>query len=772
MAPSSIFFNGKLISVPGSYSAIDASGLESVGLGANGIVAVLGTAEGGKPVTAMSEPKDFLRVNKPEKGRELFRSGDLREVMDMLFAPGKDPEILGGAVQVVPMKCNPATQSVATLANAQGNALSLTSRDYGAFTEQINVSVATGTNQGKLLTIKFEDVTESVDDLGGDDIFTLQYSGGANGYTTMVAEVESGGSVKSTGTKTTLGKDGEIGVQMVANSIVEVVSSAAGDTTQTATVYGLSAAGAAQQEKITLTGTTAHAGTLVFSKVYGIRLSAVAVGTVTVRPSPGGTAILVVTIGQLVRGATILDYGFVNNTTVTLVADGATTKTAIIAGKNVAGADQVEKFVLTGAVAVVGAANWSKIDTLAVVDVEAARTLTMTAVSARANVLVQTTAQKAADYYNAKQEIIAGPLTRGFIFTLLTGETSFLLSNLDRTVSGSPQDIKDPADGNFKADLYAIVEWINANSQYVSAVASTGASGGAPSNTAQPTFLTGGIEGTALASHYQAALNLLKKTRVNSIVVMTGDPAVHASLDAHCAYMGGVGRSERDGFVGLMNAGLTDVPSKTEAKTQIMDLNTRHIRACAQAVERYNTAGERAEFLPPFTAAVAAGMQAGSPVGTSLTFKYANILSFRQDSTWNPVDDAEEMVQAGLLFLEQVEGVGRRWVRNVTTHLSSNNIAFTEGSVNEAVNFATFNFRTNMEFAVGKKGFAGTVNAAKGVAINSLGLLVDAGVLVEWRSLNIELIVDVLEVAVEIAPVIPINFVKNTLHLVTVRQAA
>lgn len=761
-----------MISVPGSYSAIDASGLESVGLGANGIVAVLGTAEGGTPVTAMSEPKDFLRVNKPEKGRELFRSGDLREVMDMLFAPGKDPEILGGAVQVVPMKCNPATQSVATLANAQGNAIDLTSLDYGAFTEQINVSVETGTNQGKLLTIKFEDVTESVDDLGGDDLFTLMYSGGSDGYTTMVAEVESTGSIKSTATKTSAGKDGEIGIQMVANSVVEVVSSSAGDTTQTATVYGLSAGGTAQLEKITLTGTGAHAGALIFSKVYGIRLSAVAAGSVTVRPSPGGSAILVVTIGQLVRGATILDYGYVNNTTVSLVADGASTKVVIVGGKNVAGADQVEKFTLNGTTPVAGAANWSKIDTLAVVDAEAGRTLTLTAVAAKANVTVQTTLQKAADYYNAKQAVIAGPATRGFIFTLLTGETGFLLANLDKTVAGAPQNIKDPVDGNFKADLYAIVEWINANSQYVSAVEAAGSSGGAPDNTAQPTFLTGGIEGTALASHYQTALNLLKKTRVNSIVVLTGDPAVHASLDAHCAYMGGVGRSERDGFVGLLNAGLTDVPTKTEVKSQIVDLNTRHIRAVAQAVERYNTAGERTEFLPPFAAAIAAGMQAGSPVGTSLTFKYANLLSFRQDSTWNPVDDAEEMVQAGLLFLEQVEGVGRRWVRNVTTHLTSNNVAFTEGSVNEAVNFATYNFRTNMEFAVGKKGFAGTVNAAKGVAINSLGLLVDAGVLVEWRSLNVELIVDVLEVAVEIAPVIPINFVKNTLHLVTVRQAA
>ena len=125
-----------------------------------------------------------------------------------------------------------------------------------------------------------------------------------------------------------------------------------------------------------------------------------------------------------------------------------------------------------------------------------------------------------------------------------------------------------------------------------------------------------------------------------------------------------------------------------------------------------------------------------------------------------------------LVSVATVPKLGRRIVRNVTTHLSTNNIAFTEGSVNEAVNFAVFNFRTNLEFAVGKKGFAGTVTAAQSVAINTLGLLVDETVLTAFRSLDIELIVDVMEVSVEIAPVIPINFVASTVHLVTIQQAA
>jgi riboflavin transporter FmnP len=163
-------------------------------------------------------------------------------------------------------------------------------------------------------------------------------------------------------------------------------------------------------------------------------------------------------------------------------------------------------------------------------------------------------------------------------------------------------------------------------------------------------------------------------------------------------------------------------------------------------------------------------MQAGSSIGTSLTHKFANTLSLRQDSTWNPADDTEEMIQAGLCFMESVDGVGRRVVRNITTYLIDNNLAYTEGSVNEAVNYATYTFRTAMEISVGKKGFAGTTNAAAGIAVNTLGLLVDETIITAYRSLSFELITDVLEISLEIAPVIPINFVKNTVHLVTIPQ--
>jgi len=766
---TSIFFDGRLIATPGAYSQIDASGLESIGLGASGIVAVLGQAEGGKPASEMSEVADFISINKPAAGREAFRSGDLREVVDMLFAPSKDADIIAGAQEVIAMKTNPATQSTAVLANAYGNILDLTSVDYGAFTSQVNVEVGDGTNQGKLITVTFEDEVKTVDDLGGDIFFNLKYTKPTNGWDVITAEVENGGAVVCDATRDNAGLDGDITAQMPTTGKVRVKSADSGDTTQQVVVYGLDASDAAIRETLNLNGTADVDGQLDFKYVYGARVIGTTAGIVTLSDTVLPTTVLTIAAGaNQVKGLAQCAAMYVGAGIVSAVADGATTKNLILIGKSTTGAVQIEKIVLTGATQVDGVGTWSELEFIALGDVEAARTLTFSAEAARTVPATHSTLQKVSDYFSARYSAAA---SGGFVFTMVTARTTFDPADLDITTgAGGAVSCLDPANPAFYADVQVIKEWFDSSSEYITAAKSSGGVGGAPDNTTAPVYLAGGEEGTTTSTNWQDALNLLKKKRVNSVVVLTGDPAVHAMLDAHCAYMCGIGRNERDGFVGLLNTALTNVPTKTEIKSQIVDINSRHIRAFGQAIERYNTSGERAEFLPYFQAAVAAGMQAGSSVGTALTYKFANTLSLRQDSTWNPTDDTEEMIAAGLCFMENVEGVGRRVVRNITTHLTSNNLAYIEGSVNEAVNYSVYTFRNSMEFAVGKKGFAGTVNAATGIAVNILGLLVGENVITAFRSLSMELLTDVLEVSLEIAPVLPINFVKNTIHLVTIPQ--
>lgn len=762
---TSIFFNGRLISVPGSYSTIDVSGLETVGLSASGIVAVIGTAVGGRPVSAITEIDDIISITKPEQGLQTFKSGNLREAIPMLFAPSRDPDILGGAQQVIAMKVNPATQSSTQLENAYNAILDLESADWGDFTNQINVLVGAGTIKGILLTVTYEDIVETVDDLSGDIIFNLKYVKPTYGWDTMTAEVKAGGLVSCNATRDVAGLDSEL-TQLSGNDTLLVSSSSSSDTTQSIIVYGLDASGAVQKETLNLNGTNSVAGLLTFSKVMGARIVGTTAGTTTLTNTTPTTVLTIASGANGKKGLVDCSTNYVSNSEVTLVSDGASTKSVILIGKDASGVFQMEKIVLTGTTPVIGTADFSELNYIGTGDVEVAQTLTMSA-EAAVTTTSHTTIQKVSDYFNSRSDS-----SYGFVCTLVTGLLSLNPVNLDVTTGGGGAvSCLSPANPAFYADAYFVEDWINNNSQLITASKVTNAVGGAPSAFTVPLYLSGGGEGVATTSDWQSAYNWLKQIFVNSIIPLTGDPAIHAIQDAHIAYMCGIGRSERDGFVGLLNTGLTDIPSKTELKSQIVDLNSRHERAFAQAVEYYNTDGEREEFLPYFTACIAAGMQAGSSVGTSLTYKYANVLKFRQSSTWNPVDDAEELIQAGLCFLENVSGVGRRFVRNITTHLSSNNLAYIEGSVNEAVNYATYNFRTELEFAVGKKGFSGTLNATNSIARGTLESLDKEGIIVSYRSLNIELITDVMEVSVELAPVIPINFVQTTIHLITVPQS-
>ncbi len=766
MAATTLFFNGILTSIPGAYSKVNAAALESIGLGASGIVAVLGTCQGGKPVGEMTSAGELERITRPGKEDELFRSGDLLEAIPFVFTPSSDEEIEGGAQLVIPVKVNPATQSAATLPNAQGDALTWTSKDYGAHTEQINISITTATPPltGKLLVITFEDLIETVDDLGGDDLLTLTYDGSdADAWDTVTALVETAGDLSCDATRDVGGLDGDLTTPLAAPGTIEVLSNAGGDVGQVVTVYGLTGAGAVIREVFVLNGTAAQVGTATYAAgdVLGVEISGTIAGTVSVQASGGGAVVFAVSagadpVGGLVRGVAM----FVSGSAVTIVLDAAGTEDVILVGTGVTGAILTETLALNGTTPVPGAALFSTITAIVVGDVAAARTLTASAEAAKSQASIQNTLQKLADYFNARS---VG--TDGFECTLLTGTISFDPDNLDTAVSAV--DCFSPAEPGFAADLYEMITWVTLNSQLVTVALAAGTTGGALSNTAAPVFLAGGGEGTTQQANWQAGLNLLRTLRINTVVPVSSDPAVHAACEAHCAYMGGAGRNERDTVVGIQNAGQTAPPTKTEIKTQILALNSRHVRVVAESMDRFNKAGVRTTFQPHFTALLVAGMQAGSPVGTSLTNKYASVLDVARDSSWNPSDDAEEMIQAGLLFLERREDIGHRWVRNITSYLKAANLAFIEGSVNEAVNFSAYNFRTAMEFVVGKKAFAGTEKAGEGVAIGILDGLIGAEALTDYRSLSLDLTLDVLEVAVEMAPVIPINFVPTTIHLVT-----
>ena len=752
---TSIFFNGRRIVVPQAASKIDASALSTISPSANGIVALIGTSEGGAPLTVDTSLSDMTRSGQVFTR---YRSGDLKTASLFAFEPSTDEAVPNGAQKIVAVKVNPAVQSTATLQDTlPKDSLVLTSRDYGLFTEQINVSVEAGTTIGRKISVVFEDVVEVFDDVGGDPIMTATYTPGANGYD--IVNVSVGTSFLTGASKDELGLDSERAADIPAPGLLSIVSDNVGDTTQVVTIFGVDAAGDAVKTAVTLNGTTPVTSFSLtpLSKVTACSMDTAAVGTITISDSPVTTTLFTMAPGVLTRGLVLT-----TNMPVTgafgVSVDTPVAADVVVRGLNAAGAAIAQPFDMTAGFALATEA-FAQITQIELGDIPVARTVTVSGNAISADLSVFDTVQKLVDKING---------TPGFTATAdVANPTTFLTLQLDQVISASILSVV----GSFTATLQEIVDTINAGSAYVSAARATGGNL-PPTNTVSPVFLTGGTEGTTTITQWQQAFELLRKRRVTTIVPLTQDPAVHNLLATHLVERAGRLRSEANGYVGLGTVGGAG-ETKTNIKSQIRVLNTRHISAIAQECERFDPDTGVATWYPPYMyAAIAAGMQAGSPIGEPLTRKRPNITDARNDSSWDVENDGDEMIDAGLMFSEQNDNVGIRWVRSITTHLADDNVVFTELSANESANTAVFELRAQLERKIGQRGLAGTAAAIKGLANDVLGRLIDDEIIVAYRALQVEQIADVFPVSVEIAPVLPINFIPITVHLVAVRAAA
>jgi hypothetical protein len=86
--------------------------------------------------------------------------------------------------------------------------------------------------------------------------------------------------------------------QIAATDKIEIISSNAGDTTQTVTLTGRLADGSIVTEVKTLNGTTAVATTASYERLIKAEMSAVAAGTVTVRRQTGPSTLRTIPIGE------------------------------------------------------------------------------------------------------------------------------------------------------------------------------------------------------------------------------------------------------------------------------------------------------------------------------------------------------------------------------------------------------------------------------------------------------------------------------------------
>lgn len=757
---TSIFFGGRRINIPGAYSKLDTSGLSTVSPAAVGIVALIGEAEGGKPLSVAPEDSDHTRS---DSLIERYRAGSpLRTAGQFAFEPANDDAIPGGAQRLVCVKVNPATQSSVTLDDAAAaDSVVITSRDYGLFTTQINVDVEAGTTVGKKITVTFEDVIETFDDVGGDSKLTVEYTPGAGGYTGTTALFGTA-DFRATGTKASTGLQAERTNDIPAPGVLNYVSSNAGDTTQQITVYGRDGGGAAVSETVTLNGVTPVIGTQSFASVFGMRKSAATLGTVTISDNPVVTTLFTATNVQNTRGLLVVTNAPIVPASSTIAIDvGAATTYGIVVTTSAAGAEVLQMCDFTAATPIALTGAGTRLAYLALGDVAGARTVTLSARLFTLLYATYSTIQKIVDAINVLPGLVATPL--------VSNPTTFLSADMDRATAASIQATA----ANFYADLFEFVDALNTGSSLVSAERAAAPNGNlVPANLVSPVYLTGGVEGTTTINQWTEAFRLLRERRVNTIVPLTNDPAVHALLNQHLRLRAGALRSEANGYIGIATAGGAG-ETRANIKAQIIAVQSRSISAVSQEIQRFDPdTGERTWFSPIYHAAICAGAQAGSPIAEPLTHKKPFVLDIRNDSSWSVSDDAEEMIDAGLMFAEKREGEGIRWVRSVTTHIADDNPIYTEMSANESADQFAYQFRSALETRIGRRSLAGSAGSIKGLANDVAGRLVDDEIIVAYRALQVDQIGDTFPVSIEVAPVEPTNFIPITIHLTRFRATA
>lgn len=770
--------SGRRTRRPGVYSKVDASG---AGLASgDGIVrvAIIGEAEGGVPVSVVTDGVPaFERFASYEAAEDVFRAGPLREAVYHAFTASADDRV-GRPTEVLTFKVNPATRGTAVLPNGEGDAVRLYSRSYGEVANRVATRLDPGTEGGLRARVTFDGSRVEGDNIGAEPALAFAYDGEA----TVDLLVDPG-----------VGVSFPFSVDVAADPVDEphgsssaavVTSSAASDTWQRVTVYGVAGAAPAAHV-VSLNGSADVSTPEEVSAVTGVRVNGLTAGAITVanpggdeafvipatltNPWPAGQSALLVSssaldVGQRVTlvvrdaaGQRVTRSATLNGTTSVPVAftiealaevhlDGPTVGTITVSAANatialtlapgvtdaagataglfapkalpvdgtltlaLGGAPVGTPFVVVRGVSKAGVrlavrvpvtavaaavtGTFAQLEHIEIGMLEAASTLTVTGIAYAAP--ATTTWRDLADK--------VGGLP-GFDATLLrVSDGDLTVADLD---AANLADIGAGEGVSLAAVLYDLVNWFNLDSQYLTAEKVDGATA-PPSLTPAPVYLTGGGEGVTTLADWRAAFDALRLHRDVILVPLSTDATVHAQLRAHTRYMAEdrIGADERNGYVPLA---LT--LNRTQIGAAILELDDANVSACAQRVWRRDALGELRAYGPEALAVMLAAMQAGGTPPGSQTHKALDIVRFDQNADWRPDDNAEELIERGLMFVRRDEN--RVIVERAVTTYRGDNRVYTEITPNWAAQLLVKGARALFKRGIGDPNYGPGASSAR-----------------------------------------------------------
>jgi hypothetical protein len=317
------------------------------------------------------------------------------------------------------------------------------------------------------------------------------------------------------------------------------------------------------------------------------------------------------------------------------------------------------------------------------------------------------------------------------------------------------------------ANLQAVVDWFNSNGEgYVTASRATGA-GAIPALTSFK-YLTGGSDGVTSTPEWSAAFTTLQTVDAQWITPVTTNSAIWAMTEAHVQYMSKFAGMERRAIVGAP-LGTSDEDALNMAKS----LGSDRTSLVHLGYYDYNAAGELVLFSPAYMAALLTGMFAGVNPGTALSNKTISVSGLERKLR-NPTD-TDALIKGGVLCVEDTK-TGYKVVQSISTWIKDKKFNKVEQSCGWAADYTARTVREALDVLRGGKNNQVNLGRAASITQTALNALAVAepsgpGVLAgdkanpPFRGITVTADGDVLAVAFECSPVIPINYIPVSISL-------
>lgn len=784
----SVTFNGVTRFRPGGITRVNADALNQVGTSASGTVGIIGESDGGEPGSSAG----LVSLRDPAQAEELFRPGAMADAIKLAFQPSGDPLVPGGAAEVLVYKANASTQSTVHLPS---ESLSVVSTTAGGGATVTNVPVA-ATLVASAHVGRWADITLAA--MAGSPTYRRKITANTTSALTVSPALPQA---------------------PASGNVVEIRASFAKITSRD---YGAHTSSVAVDLDYDSTATT-----------YQVTVSFE--GEEQVSPSLGGKNFLQLEYhggGNAVAQDTILTPGTVTATFFDLTAGGlgvgaqANKTVRIQSGSlieyhkistNAAGnITLLSPGMSDELVAAIQAASASTATVQILTVTNAVGTMvgslgratsfttTITGISGDDLAITFSTAQTVqnlVDQINANVNYVAR-VPAGINPAALVVDFDFGTS----TAINIQKDMDRNGGLGFKQDVMAVVNWFNDNAAYATAerwnasgqdghgMPGTAANDNNPKDGDYPYRLAGGVRGVSTNSNWQSGFDAMLLDVADEVVALIDDDlslegnsstatwaAVSQQLVDHVVAARGASGRERGGWIGF-------VGTKAEYIAACNSLNDMDVHCVSQNPRVVGATGELEVKSPRFLAVMGAGMRCGvTEIGEPLTHKLLRCAGITQDASWGPADttDIADLILAGAMVAESVPGIGIRWVRDLTTWVKDDNLAYSEGSVRDVVRFVAYELRTALENRfTGRKATPATIASVKDAAaalletFRSRDIIVDStdpatgAVVRAYHNLKVTSSGDVVTLRVGVFPVPGINFQLNDIYLQLPTQSA